>query len=196
MDYWFFYANFDPNFLKMKSMFRVTVTLLMAALFLPQSGNAQESNTVDKGEWYHETLPSFMYPDSSKIKRKRMDQYSDYVNNRTPFPPKPRHKGALEVYGGSYTISGDVTTRGGWNVGAGYRWNLGYIMSMRADVRYGRTWGQEFDFKSLVGDLEDSGSNTPHNLAYAELGYNQSVEGFGLDNYFKSKFGFGDICYF
>lgn len=159
--------------------------LLIVAVFVVSIFFIAEAQD-DRPSYYYEQLPSFMRPDSTKIKPKRMGQYNDFVNLKTIYPPRPRHKGALEVSAGHFGISGDVASVGGWNVGLGYRWNIGYVLSMRADVRYGVTWGQEFQLKSLVGNLA-SPSERPHNRAYNGVnnGVNYKDFGyrFGMDNY-------------
>lgn len=159
---------------------RIFLSLTFILFFVVIAG-AQE-----RPSYYYEQLPSFMRPDSTKIKPKKMGQYKDYVNMKTIYPPRPRHKGALEVSGGHFGISGDVQSVGGWNVGLGYRWNLGYVLSMRADVRYGVSWGQEYQLKSLVGNLANP-SERPHNRAYNGInnGVNYKDAGlrFGMDNY-------------
>lgn len=152
-------------------------------------------NSQEKPDYYYEVLPSFMRPDSTKIKSKRMGQYNDFVNLKTIYPPRPRHKGALEVYGGSYGISGDVSSRGGWNVGLGYRWNIGYVLSMRADAHYGRAWGQEFDFKTVSGSLQNgfdirNGAYRRGNQISKDNGgteYKDNNNKFVLDNYFNQS---------
>lgn len=168
--------------------------LLVVAVFTLAAiavSNAQD----ERPAYYYEELPSFMRPDSTKIKPKRMGQYNDFVNLKTIYPPRPRHKGALEVSGGSYSISGDVSTRGGWNVGLGYRWNIGYVLSMRTNLNYGRTWGQEFDFKTVSGSLQNGFDirNAAYRRANAEsktnggTEYRENNNKFVLDNYYNQS---------
>lgn len=145
----------------------------------------------ERPAYYYEQLPSFMRPDSTKIKTKRMGQYNDFVNLKTIYPPRPRSKGALEISGGSYGISGDVTSRGGWNVGLGYRWNIGYVLSMRANINYGQSTGQEYDFKTVSGSLQNGFDvrNGAYRRADAESlanggsQYKDNNNKFTLDNY-------------
>lgn len=129
-----------------------------------------------------------VYPDSNKVKPRRMEQYDDYMAKKTPFPPKHRHWTTLSVAGGLMFTSGDVKSRPGWNVGLRYRWNLGYIASMRVDFRHGRSYGQNYEAKDLVGSLEENQLTRIHNEAYRRAG-DKELEDLGqLVNY--ADFGY------
>ncbi len=148
----------------------------------------QAQTAADSAQnYYLEQLPSFMHPDANKIKKRKMDQHEEYINLEYPYPAKPRHWGALYVKGGTMMTSGDVKARLGWSVGGGYRWNLGYIVSMRLDLNHGVSYGQNYEAKDLVGALEENQLTAIHNQAYAGNtgGLNYASEGIYLafDNY-------------
>jgi len=109
-------------------------------------------------------------PDSNKIKDRRMQQHRDFLEKKSPYPAKPRHWTTLSVAGGLMFTSGDVKARPGWNVGLRYRWNLGYIASMRVDFRHGVSYGQNYEAKDLVGSLEENQLTRIHNQAYRRAG--------------------------
>ena len=133
--------------------------------------------------YYLDSLPDHMRPDANKVKKRRMDQYKDYVNMRYLYPPKERHWSTLSIAGGLMMTSGDIKARPGWNVGLRYRWNLGYIASMRIDLRHGRSYGQNVEAKDLVGSLEENQLTRIHNEAYRRAGGQELEDANALINY-------------
>jgi outer membrane protein OmpA-like peptidoglycan-associated protein len=133
------------------------------------AGDWDDSDTVRIG-YYLDSLPPHMRPDTNKLRKGKMDQYYDYISLQTHFPPKQRHWSTLSITGGLVNVSGDVKSRPGWNVGINYRWNLGYIISMRLDFRHGRSYGQNYEAKDLVGSLEENQLTRIHNEAYRRAG--------------------------
>ncbi|MEZ5009707.1 MAG: OmpA family protein [Chitinophagales bacterium] len=163
-------------------------TVLLITLFLCSNlGNLKAQILPDTTNWYLDELPAFMQPDSNKIKKRKLDQHRDYINMEYPYPAKPRHWSTLSITGGSMMTSGDVKARMGWNVGLNYRWNLGYIVSMRVDLHHGRSYGQNYEAKDLVGSLEENQLTNIHNQAYAGntggVNYANSGEYLAFDNY-------------
>lgn len=139
--------------------------------------------------WYLERLPDHMHPDSNKIKKRHMDQHREYVNMESPYPAKTRHWSSITLNGGIQTVSGDVKSKLGWVVGGSYRWNLGYIASMRIGARHGVSFGQNYEAKSLVGSLEENQLIQPHNQVYRAAGngfFDEITDANGLVTGFKN----------
>lgn len=165
---------------------RTAFLLLFAAglmCFNPQLNAQTVFVQSDDGDYYLDSLPPEMRPDVNKVKKRKLDQYNDFVNLETPFAPRERHWSTLSVAGGIMTTSGDVKARLGWNVGLRYRWNMGYIASMRIDFRHGRSYGQNVEAKDLVGSLEENQLTRIHNEAYRRAGGKELEEAGELKNY-------------
>jgi hypothetical protein len=150
-------------------LFKITLFLLVIGIFADyQSVLAQDTISGSKN-FYMEKLPEHMQPDSNKIKKRHLDQHEDYINLESPYPAKTRHWSSIVLNGGLQTISGDVKARLGWVVGGSYRWNLGYIASMRVGARHGVSFGQNYEPKALVGSLEENQLTVPSNKVYLVL---------------------------
>lgn len=169
---------------------RTTLLLFLAALLLFnfQEVNAQEEGVeLDTTNYYRSTLPEQFRPDPLKYKKRKLDDLERYNNLETPYAPKQRHWGTLSVAGGFMATNGDIKSRLGWNVGLRYRWNLGYLVSMRVDFRHGRSYGQNVENKSLVGSLEENQLTQIHNDAYngsnGSLNYANFNQYTAFDNY-------------
>lgn len=172
--------------------FRIVTVLFLftVSLFTGTVSIAQDNGVIgpDKGttmtvDTAAMTLPVEMHPDSNKVPKRRMDQHRDYVNMRYMYPAKPRHWSTISLAGGIMYTSGDVKARPGWQVGLRYRWNLGYVVSMRADFRYGVSFGQNYEAKDLVGSLEENQLTSIHNEAYRRAGGKELEDAGQLVNY-------------
>lgn len=106
-------------------------------------------------------LPSEYWPDADKIKDRngRKQQFKDYINGNSLFAPRTRHMPAIGLSGGYSYTSGDVKARPGWGVGLFFRHNIGYLLSLRYDVAFHRTYGLNYEPVSLTGDLQNSRPN-------------------------------------
>ena len=84
------------------------------------------------------------YKDSSKLNKRKLPQYNEWKNNNEAFPPVPRAMGQLSIYGGTNWFNGDCPSLPGWQVGVSYRKALGYVLSLRASVGYGKSRGLDY----------------------------------------------------
>ncbi|MCP4122269.1 MAG: OmpA family protein [Bacteroidetes bacterium] len=162
----------------------IILFLFTIGLIFPTANLVAQDNEVDP-------LDPSIYgwvPDSNKIKNKRIQQHRDFVAKLSPYPAKTRHWTTLSVAGGLMFTSGDVKSRPGWNVGLRYRWNLGYIASMRVDFRHGVSYGQNYEPKDLVGSLEENQLTRIHNQAYVRAGGQELEDLDALVNY--ADFGY------
>jgi len=80
-------------------------------------------------------LTSYDYTDSSLIPEKRMDQQSDFMNNRNLFPAKPRNQWEVGVSVGGLNVSGDVRSKSIFNQNDGIMNTMGFGLSVR------KAWG-------------------------------------------------------
>ncbi len=100
------------------------------------------------------------YSDSTKVRAKNMAQQNEWANGlaSSPFPAKPRDAWQLGVSGGYAGIFGDVTASG-WNVGLSARKALGYVVSVRPGISYGKITGlgyeNQFSTSNLPSQVRD-----------------------------------------
>ncbi len=118
---------------------------------------AQEESAATKAVPVHTSL-GYDVTDTSLIPRSRMDQQRDFLANQYDFPAKPRNQWELGINVGSFTISGDVTSKNmvnaknpGQSIGFGVhlRKAWGYIFSTRLQFMHGVASG--FNWQSSVG---------------------------------------------
>jgi outer membrane protein OmpA-like peptidoglycan-associated protein len=149
---------------------KITLFLLILGIFANYNLVKAQDTTSGAKNFYIEKLPEHMEPDSNKIKKRHLDQHEKYINLESPYPAKTRHWSSIVLNGGLQTVSGDVKARMGWVVGGSYRWNLGYIASMRVGARHGVSFGQNYEPKALVGSLEENQLTVPSNSLYGNAG--------------------------
>lgn len=128
--------------------------LLLATLALGLVVRAQD-NTTEVVDDQHR-LPEEYWPVKEHIKEKKWDQYEDYINGKSLYAPRSRHMPAIGLSGGFSYTSGDVKARPGWGAGIFFRHNIGYLLSLRYDVAFHRTYGLNYEPLSLTGDLQNS----------------------------------------
>lgn len=73
--------------------------------------------------------------DSSKVSKKNINQYNEFTNYQTPYPPKPRGMWELTLNGGNAIIIGDRPLFNGYTGGVAGgisgRWALSHVFSVR-----------------------------------------------------------------
>lgn len=83
--------------------------------------------------------------DSSVIPSKRLPQHTEFMANNYAFPAKPRNQWEIGVKAGAFGISGDVTSNyPGFGAGVHVRKALGYVLSLRGEIGYGKTTGLNY----------------------------------------------------
>ncbi len=88
--------------------------------------------------------------DSSVISKKGLAQQNEFMNNTYDFPAKPRNQLEVGISAGSFSISGDVSSKIPTIGGAIHlRKALGYVFSLRLQYMYGIAKG--LDWKPSVG---------------------------------------------
>jgi OmpA-OmpF porin, OOP family len=156
---------------------------LMGATSLTFAQDAAESGEV----FNINQLPEEYWPSESRIKEKNQQQFEDYKEGNTIYPPRQRHMPAIGVSAGFGFVNGDVKSRPGYGTGLFVRHNIGYILSVRYEFNYLQTYGQQTDPRSLRGDLMNNPNTAIRNKAYsgAQNGVNYSDFGirFSYDNY-------------
>lgn len=160
------------------------ITLILSFLTLVSS----LSMAQEEGETFNiNKLPEEYWPAESKIKEKNKQQYDDYIEGKTVYPPRQRHMPAIGLTGGIGFISGDVTARPGWGAGLFVRHNLGYLLSLRYEANYLQTYGQNTQPRSLRGDLMNAPNQPYRNAAYNGRNGVKDYQDFGInivyDNY-------------
>lgn len=119
--------------------------LAIGMLSAPVLLNAQSDASTTAPYWL----------DSSVIPAKRMPQHTEFINNRYPFPAKPRNQWELGIKAGTVGIIGDVRNRyPGFGAGLHVRKALGYVLSVRGEVGFGTTKG--LDFRPSMGYARNS----------------------------------------
>jgi len=132
--------------------------------------NAQSSGVYN--------LTSYDYTDSSLIPEKRMDQQSDFMNNRYLYPSKPRNQWEVGLSFGAVNVSGDVTSRNllytpidpiktlGFAVNVRKAW--GYVISTRLQYLHGSASG--YNYQPAIGyNIRD---NRQGDNPWVKNGYN------------------------
>ncbi|HSK12528.1 MAG TPA: hypothetical protein VK907_04885, partial [Phnomibacter sp.] len=97
------------------------------------------------------------FMDSSKYRAKQMAQFNEWANGLpgAPFAPKPRDAWQLGIFGGYAGIFGDVNTAPGWGVGISARKSLGYTLSLRPSISYGKVTGLGYEKYYHVRNLTE-----------------------------------------
>lgn len=117
---------------------------------------------------YKPVLPVYrdVLGDSTVISKKKKPQQLDFEQGLYPMPPKPKNKWELGVSGGGLFISGDVSSRGGWGIGAYVRKSLGYAASIKAGVMHGTTYGLNWTPNSALFNNPVLGGRKKKELNY------------------------------
>jgi outer membrane protein OmpA-like peptidoglycan-associated protein len=133
-------------------------SLLTCAVFLLASYGFSQQTTTPSGTSYDAS-------DSSVIPSKSMPQHTEFMNGTYNYPAKPRNQLEVGVKAGLFTISGDVTSRPSYGVGAHIRKAFGYLFSARLSYMQGIGKGANWQ----------RSSNYSKNLAWADR-YNRSTD--------------------
>src|ERR1700741_5373379 len=96
----YYHSNFKLTLMNIRKLLQLAVCLLMAT-----SINAQTLTTDWGWDW----------ADTSKVPASLMPQQVEFLNNRYPYPAKPRNMWEIGISVGKAQIFGDVT-----NYGFGY----------------------------------------------------------------------------
>lgn len=84
------------------------------------------------------------WKDSSKVPVKRAPQYTEFLNNQFPYPPKPRNQIEIGAGVGYVAIYGDVSQRPGFGGTISVRKAIDHFWSVRASyngfMAYGQDW--------------------------------------------------------
>lgn len=120
---------------------RKIFTLLAGLMLLVLSVSAQLGGTHN-------------YLDTSYIAPRNLSQQSDFLNNNTNFPAKPRDMWQLGVFVGLPYVDGDcpMAVKGAgsgissyaWGAGVSVRKAIGYVISLRASVAYYNMLGLDY----------------------------------------------------
>lgn len=143
---------------------------------------AQSSEVVNINQ-----LPEQYWPSQSRVKEKNQEQYEEYTQGNTIYPPRQRHMPAIGISAGFGYIDGDVKFRPGYGAGLFVRHNIGYILSVRYEFNYLQTYGQQLESRALRGDLMNNPNTPIRNTAYSGRQNGVNYGDFGItatyDNY-------------
>lgn len=144
---------------------------------------AQEATSTSTSEEInYNKLPEEYWPSSSQVKKKNQDQLDAYINGDTLYAPRLKRQMAIGIAGGLGTISGDVKSVGGFGTSIFFRHNISYFLSARYEFGFQRSWGQNYEPRSLRGDLQNP--NTSYrNTAYRLNDYRSAGVTMAFDNY-------------
>jgi len=106
-------------------------TLLVAALFLLQAATFAQST-----DW------GWDWKDSSKVPVKSMPQYNEFLQNKYPYPPKPRNAWEFGVATGYSAITGDVKGKPGIGGSLTLRKAINHTFSVRIGYFGGYQYGK------------------------------------------------------
>ncbi|MFY7901213.1 MAG: hypothetical protein ACOVNY_13575 [Chitinophagaceae bacterium] len=95
-------------------------TLLLAAFLVFQAAAFAQST-----DW------GWDWKDSSKVPVKSMPQYNEFLQNKYPYPPKPRNAWEFGVAAGYAAITGDVKSRPGFGGALTLRKAINHTFSVR-----------------------------------------------------------------
>jgi OmpA-OmpF porin, OOP family len=109
------------------------------------------------------------WKDSSVVPAKSVEQYHEFMQNKNPFPTKPRNAWEFSVGGGPSTITGDVNSKLGFGGSLTLRKALNNIFSYRL---------------GYFGSLNYGGNGTIYNYA----AYSSSPETAPIHSYTASKY--------
>ncbi len=123
--------------------------------------NAQSSGVYN--------LTSYDYTDSSLIPEKRMDQQSDFMNNRYLYPSKPRNQWEVGLSFGAVNVSGDVRSRNLFNQPMDAMKTLGFAVNVR------KAWG--YVISTRLQYLHGSASGYNYQMANGHLSANTGANG-------------------
>jgi OOP family OmpA-OmpF porin len=98
------------------------------------------------------------YKDSTKVPASRLAQQNEWRGNSLTqsFPARPRDKWQVGIYGGYFSVDGDVPPSSlvpGFNVGLQARKALTYVFSVRGSVGYGQTKGLDYRQQTNFNNL-------------------------------------------
>lgn len=130
----------------------LTLSLFLLAAFF---GNAQTSST----DW------GWSWKDSSIVPLSGREQYSRFITNDYPYPPKPKNMWELGIGAGVSYIAGDVHGNAGFGGIISLRKALDHVFSIRA---------------SMTG-LLNSGSPSAYGLTQGQLDYKNKAYQFSVD---------------
>ncbi|HRE51099.1 MAG TPA: OmpA family protein [Flavitalea sp.] len=83
--------------------------------------------------------------DSSVIPSKRLPQHTEFMANNYAFPAKPRNQWELGAKVGAFAISSDIRSEfPGFGAALHVRKALGYVFSIRGELGFGTTKGQNY----------------------------------------------------
>lgn len=151
-------------------------TMVSLPVFGQDATNASEEVNYNR-------LPEEYWPIASQVKKKHQDQLEAYINGDTLYAPRVRRQVALGIAGGLGTVSGDVKSVGGFGTSLFVRHNISYILSARYEFGFYRTWGQNYELRSLGGPALRNNTNVYPNEVYRNAKYNEAGIKFAFDNY-------------
>jgi outer membrane protein OmpA-like peptidoglycan-associated protein len=155
-------------------LFSTLVALPLVAQDTTTSSGSEEVN--------YNKLPEEYWPMKSQVKKKNQDQLEAYINGDTLYSPRLKRQMAIGIAGGLASVSGDVKSVAGFGTSIFFRHNISYILSARYEFGFYRTWGQNYEPRSLRGDLMDPNS-AYRNSAYRVNDYRAAGVNVAFDNY-------------
>lgn len=135
----------------MKNFKHLLLFILFATLggsVFAQTSSDEEGRDEKKYDKRYATDP--LTYDSVFIPRKRMEQHTDFLNRKYPFPGKPRNWWEIGLNGGLFSVSGDVHWKPYYGFGVSLRKAFGYTFALRGDFIYGVAKGQNYERSSGI----------------------------------------------
>lgn len=151
-------------------------TLVALPVFGQDATNSSEEVNYNR-------LPEEYWPLASQVKKKHQDQLEAYINGDTLYAPRVRRQVALGIAGGLGSISGDVKSVGGFGTSLFVRHNISYILSARYEFGFYRSWGQNYELRSLGGPALRNNTSVYPNEVYRNAKYNEAGVTSAFDNY-------------
>jgi outer membrane protein OmpA-like peptidoglycan-associated protein len=163
---------------------------LLFALIVGTIAPIFAQDSAESGEIFNfNQLPEQYWPNANRVKEKHQDQYDAYVNGDTLWAPREKRQLAVGLGFGPAAISGDVKSVGGYGASFFFRHNISYILSARYEFGFYRTYGQQYEPRTLRGDLmrpdaayrNDAYNGTNNGVNYRDFGITISLDNYRTD---------------
>ncbi len=106
--------------------------------------------------------------DSTVIPKNKMNQQKQFMEGTYLYPPKPRDKWEVGIHAGTFLISGDVKTTGGYGFGVAVRKSFGYALSTQLHYFHGTTYGLNWQPHTALANNRVLNGMSGQNLNYAK----------------------------
>jgi OmpA-OmpF porin, OOP family len=132
------------------------------------------------------------YLDSGYIAPRNQPQQNEFVNNneKMNFPAKPRDQWQVGIIVGATVLDADCPPIPGLAFGASIRKSLGYVLSLRGSVVYGKSWGLDYRGNSALGNIPQPELQKYFALGTAGVGGYNNVAPWGPRGWYVHNYEF------